>query len=124
FKEVKTRAREKVGRNPDHLKVMPGLSVYVGRSEADATEKYDYQNSLMHPIVAREILSTVLGGVDLSGYDFDGPLPELQRGNTSHSTFEYVTGLAKRDNLTMRQIAQVVAGARAKLVVKGTPKQV
>ena len=46
---------------------MPGLSCYVGRTEEEANEKYDYQNSLMHPIVAREILSTVLGGVDLSG---------------------------------------------------------
>jgi alkanesulfonate monooxygenase len=122
FKEVKTRAQDKFGRNPDHLKVMPGLSCYIGRTEEEAKEKYDYQNSLMHPIVAREILSTVLGGVDLSSYDFDGPMPELPRGNSSHSTFDYVTGLAKRDNLTMRQIAQVVAGARAKLVMVGTPK--
>ena len=30
FKEVKTRARDKFGRNPDHLKVMPGLSVLCG----------------------------------------------------------------------------------------------
>jgi alkanesulfonate monooxygenase len=125
FKEVKTRAQEKFGRNPDHLKVMPGLSVYVGRSENEATEKYDYQNSLMHPIVAREILSTVLGNVDLTPYDFDGPLPEnLPMSNASQSTFKYVTELAKNNNLSMRQIAQVVAGARAKLVIKGTPKQV
>ena len=124
FKEVKTRAREKFGRNPDHLKVMPGLSVYVAPTEVEAKEKYDYQNSLMHPIVAREILSTVLGGVDLTGYDFDGPMPDVPRGNSSHSTYDYVTGLAKRDNLTMRQIAQVVAGARAKLVMVGSPKQI
>ena len=39
--------------------------------------------------------------------------------NSSQSTFKYVTELAKRDNLTMRQIAQVVAGARAKLVMIG-----
>ena len=80
----------------------------------------------MHPIVAREILSTVLGDVDLSPYDFDGPLPDnLPMSNASQSTFKYVTELAKKDNLTMRQIAQVVAGARAKLVmVKGTPKQI
>jgi alkanesulfonate monooxygenase SsuD/methylene tetrahydromethanopterin reductase-like flavin-dependent oxidoreductase (luciferase family) len=43
--------------------------------------------------------------------------------NASQSTFKYVTDLAKKDNLTMRQIAQVVAGARAKLVMVGTPKQ-
>src|SRR4029078_9160870 len=124
FKEVKTRAQDKFGRNPDHLKVMPGLSVYVGRTEAEATEKYDHQNSLMHPIVAREILATVLGGVDLTPYDFDGPLPDnLPMSQGSQSTFKYVTDLAKKDNLTMRQIAQVVAGARAKLVMVGSPKQ-
>jgi alkanesulfonate monooxygenase SsuD/methylene tetrahydromethanopterin reductase-like flavin-dependent oxidoreductase (luciferase family) len=54
---------------------MPGLSCYIGRTEDEAKEKYDYQNSLMHEVVAREILSTVLGNVDLSSYDFDGPLP-------------------------------------------------
>ncbi|MBM3527379.1 MAG: LLM class flavin-dependent oxidoreductase [Alphaproteobacteria bacterium] len=123
FKEVKTRAQDKFGRNPDHLKVMPGLSCYVGRTEAEAKEKYDYQNSLMHPIVAREILSTVLGGVDLTPYDFDGPLPDnLPMSNSSQSTFKYVTDLAKKDGLSMRQIAQVVAGARAKLVMVGTPE--
>jgi alkanesulfonate monooxygenase len=125
FKEVKTRAQDKFGRNPDHLKVMPGLSIYVGRTEAEANEKFDYQNSLMHPVVAREILSTVLGNVDLTPYDFDGPLPEnLPMSNASQSTFKYVTELAKKDKLSMRQIAQVVAGARAKMVIKGTPAQV
>src|SRR4029079_414453 len=125
FKEVKTRAQDKFGRNPDHLKVMPGLSAYVGRTEAEANEKFEYQNSLMHPVVAREILSTVLGNVDLSSYDFDGPLPDnLPMSNASQSTFKHVTELAKKDNLSMRQIAQVVAGARAKMVVKGTPKQI
>jgi alkanesulfonate monooxygenase len=124
FREIKTRAADKFGRNPDHLKVMPGLSAYVGRTEEEANEKFEYQNSLMHPAVAREILSTVLGNVDLTPYDFDGPLPDnLPMSNASQSTFKYVTELAKKDNLTMRQIAQVVAGARAKLVMVGTPKQ-
>jgi len=125
FKEVKSRAQDKFGRNPDHLKVMPGLSTYVGRTEEEANEKFEYQNSLMHPVVAREILSTVLGNVDLTPYDFDGPLPDnLPMSNASQSTFKYVTELAKKDKLSMRQIAQVVAGARAKMVIKGTPKQI
>jgi FMN-dependent oxidoreductase (nitrilotriacetate monooxygenase family) len=125
YREIKRRAAQKFGRNPDHLKVMPGLSCYVGRTAEEAEEKYQYQNSLMHPIVAREILSTVLGGVDLSPYDFDGPLPEnlpMSQGSQSH--FKYVTELARSKNLTMRQIAEVVAGARGKLVIKGTPAQI
>jgi N-acetyl-S-(2-succino)cysteine monooxygenase len=125
FKEVKTRAAQKFGRSPDHIKVMPGLSCYVANTEKEAEEKYQYQNSLMHPIVAREILSTVLGGIDLSPYDFDGPLPEnlpMTQGSQSH--FKYVTDLARTEKLTMRQIAERVAGARGKLVVKGTPAQI
>jgi alkanesulfonate monooxygenase len=51
-------------------------------------------------------------------------MPELQRGNSSHSTFDYVTKLAREEKLTMRQIAQVVAGARAKLVMVGTPESI
>ena len=47
-----------------------------GAPRTEANEKFEYQNSLMHPVVAREILSTVLGGIDLTPYPFDGPLPD------------------------------------------------
>ncbi len=124
-REIKTRAASKFGRNPDHIKVMPGLSCYVAESADEAEEKYNHQNSLMHPIVAREILSTVLGGIDLSRYDFDGPMPtDLPMTQGSQSHFKYVTELAKSQNLTMRQTAEKVAGARGKLVAKGTPRQI
>src|SRR5262249_1678212 len=125
FREIKSRAAQKSGRNPDHIKAMPGFSCYVAKSADEAEEKYNQQNALMHPIVAREILSTVLGGIDLSPYDFDGPLPEnlpMTQGSQSH--FKYVTELAKAQNLSMRQLAEKVAGARGKLVAKGTPKQI
>jgi len=113
------------GRAPDEMKIMPGLSAVVGRSEAEAEERYEYLQSLIHPIVAREILSTVLGGVDLSPYPFDGPLPEnLPLSNASRSTFANVTDMARKENLTMRQVAMRVAGARAKAVIRGSPVQV
>ena len=47
------------------------------------------------------------------------PLADLRDPQTDNSR---VTDLAKKDKLTMRQIAQVVAGARAKLVMVGTPQ--
>ncbi|MBN8937512.1 MAG: NtaA/DmoA family FMN-dependent monooxygenase, partial [Rhizobiales bacterium] len=124
FREIKTRAADKFGRNPDHLKVMPGLSVYVGRTEEEANEKYEYQNSLMHPVVAREILSTVLGGIDLSPYPFDGPLPDNLPTAASQSTAQSVIDRAKKDNMTIQELALSVAGARAKMVIKGTPEQI
>ena len=116
---------DKHGRSPDEMKIMPGLSAIVGRSEPEANEKYEYLQSLIHPVVAREILSMVLGNVDLTRYNFDGPLPEdLPMSNASRSTFENVRDMARKEKLTMRQVAMRVAGARAKSVIRGTPQEI
>jgi N-acetyl-S-(2-succino)cysteine monooxygenase len=112
------------GRDPDHMKILPGLSTVVGRTEAEAVKRHEHLQSLIHPIVAREILSTVLGGVDLSPYSLDDPLPELPQSNASQSTFQYVTDMARREKLTIREIALRVAGARGKNVVRGSPHQI
>jgi alkanesulfonate monooxygenase len=113
------------GRHPDEMKIMPGLSPVVGRTEEEATEKQQYLDSLTHPIVAREVLSMVLGNVDLTSYPMDEPMPQLEPSKVaSHSIFVHVMDIAKRGNLTLRQTAQVVAGARGKFVVKGTPEHV
>ena len=121
YAELKSRVAAH-GRNPDHVKIMPGLSAIIGRTEGEAEERYEYLQSLIHPMVAREILSMVLGHVDLSSYSLDDPLPEnLPLSNASQSTFQYVTDMARKEKLTMRQVALRVAGARGKSVVKGTP---
>jgi N-acetyl-S-(2-succino)cysteine monooxygenase len=110
------------GRAPDEMKIMPGLSPVVGRTDEEARENYEQLNSLIHPVVAREILSMVLGNVDLTPYPFDGPLPEnLPRSNASQSIFTEVTAMARREKLSIRQVATRVAGARAKAVVYGSP---
>jgi FMN-dependent oxidoreductase (nitrilotriacetate monooxygenase family) len=122
--EVKTRAADKFGRSPDHLKVMPGLSCFVAETESEADEKYEYMQSLIHPIVAREILSTIFGGFDLSQFPFDGPLPEIPMTGGSQSTMQAAINLARDENLTIRQLAMRIAGARGKIVIKGTPSQI
>jgi alkanesulfonate monooxygenase SsuD/methylene tetrahydromethanopterin reductase-like flavin-dependent oxidoreductase (luciferase family) len=67
----------------------------------------------------------VLGNVDLAPYPFDGPLPDnLPRSNASQSIFENVTAMARRENLSIRQVALRVAGARAKAVVHGSPQTI
>jgi FMN-dependent oxidoreductase (nitrilotriacetate monooxygenase family) len=124
YAELKSRA-DGFGRSPDALKIMPGLSCIVGRTEAEAQERYEYLNSLIHPMVAREILSMVLGHVDLSGYPLDGPMPDnLPMSNASQSTFQYVTEMARKEKLSMGEVAVRVAGARGKAVVKGSPQQI
>jgi alkanesulfonate monooxygenase SsuD/methylene tetrahydromethanopterin reductase-like flavin-dependent oxidoreductase (luciferase family) len=124
YRKLKTGLAQ-YGRQTDGLKIMPGISCIVGRTEQEAKDKQDYLDSLTHPVVAREILSTVLSGVDLSRYAFDEPMPQLEMPpGGSQGIFKHVMDLAKRRNLTLRQTAQAVAGARGKFVVCGTPSQI
>jgi alkanesulfonate monooxygenase len=76
-------------------------------------------------MVAREILSMVLGYVDLSPYSLDDPMPlDLPQSNMSQSTFQNVLDMARKENLTLGQVALRVAGARGKAVVRGSPRQI
>jgi len=123
YAKMKARVAQH-GRNPEHVLIMPGLSAIVAPTEAEANEQFEYLQSLIHPIVAREILSTVLSGVDFSGYDPDEAFPELPPTQGSQAIFANVTEMARKENLTIRQVALRVAGARGKAVVKGAPEQV
>jgi len=124
YDDVKTRML-KYGRNPDHCKILPGLSVIVAETEAEARRDYDYIQSMIHPMVGREILSSMLGGLDLSGYDMDKPLPDpLPEHTGSRGHYDSIVAMARKENLTIRELGQRVAGARGKNVLVGDPKQV
>src|SRR5262245_53092513 len=124
YAELKARMAEH-GRARDDMKIMPGLSAVVGRTAQEADEKQRHLDELTHPIVAREILSTVLGNADLSGYAMDEPMPQIAPTKiSSQSIIAHIMDIARRGNLTLRQTAQVVAGARGKFVVRGTPEHV
>ena len=115
----------KYDRNPNHLKILPGLSIFVKPTEAEAREDYEFTQSLIHPIVGREILATMLGGIDLSPYDLDGPLPDPLPGPPgSHGHHEALTKLARETGMTIRQLGAHAAGARGKNVFVGSPTQV
>ncbi|MDW3684857.1 LLM class flavin-dependent oxidoreductase [Cupriavidus sp. CV2] len=113
------------GRTPDQLKIMPGVFPVIGRSEAEAKEKFEALQNLIHPAVGLALLSQNLGGVDLSGYPLDGPLPgDLPEPNGAKSRFQLVTGLARREGLTIRQLYLRVATARGHWSIHGTAESV
>ncbi|GCE30024.1 monooxygenase [Dictyobacter alpinus] len=112
------------GRSPDQLKIMPGVFPVIGRTEAEAKEKYDQLQQLIHPRVGLALLSGNLGGFDLSAYPLDGPLPDLPETNGNKSRQKLVTDLARRENLTIRQLYQAIAGARGHRTIWGTPEQI
>ncbi|MEA2849725.1 MAG: hypothetical protein QOG78_5006, partial [Rhodospirillaceae bacterium] len=94
YADVKGRAA-KAGRNPDHLKILPGLAVTVGRTEDEAKEKYQRMLDFIHPDVGLALLSRRMG-FDLKGYPLDGPLPELPKNDVVASRSDMMVEMAKR----------------------------
>lgn len=123
YSDVKTRAAN-AGRDPDHVKVMPGVFPVIGRTEAEAQEKFEELQGLIQPQVGLQLLSTVMGVPDLSGYDIDGPLPDLPETNGPKSRQRLLVEAARRDRLTIRQLYLSIAGARGHWQVVGTPEQI
>ncbi len=99
----------KVGRAPDSLKILPGAFVVVGESVAEAREKRAQLDSLVHFESSIASLSIALGH-DASGFDPDAPLPVIPPSNASHSGRERAVELARREGLTVRQLAQRLGG--------------
>src|SRR5438445_8534801 len=108
YADIKGRM-EKVGRDPEHLKILPGAFVVVGDSVDEAKEKRALLDSRVHYDSAIASLSVILG-TDASGFDPDGPLPEIPETNASKSGRQRMVDLAARDKLTVRQLAQRVGG--------------
>ncbi len=112
------------GRDPDTLKIMPGLFPIVGESEAAAQDKLGDLEALVHPEAGLGMLTSLLGGFDLSGYPLDGPVPEPPPTNGGQSRQELLVAMARRENLTIRQLYLRNAAARGHLNVLGTPAQI
>ncbi|WP_159350215.1 LLM class flavin-dependent oxidoreductase [Roseomonas harenae] len=122
YADVKSRT-EKAGRDPAHLLVLPGCFVVVGESEQEAHDKRALLDSGVHYDSAIASLSVALG-TDASLFDPDGSLPEdIPETNASKSGRERAITLARRENLTVRQLAQRLGGYSGAAMI-GTPKQI
>jgi FMN-dependent oxidoreductase (nitrilotriacetate monooxygenase family) len=121
YADVKGRM-DKIGRNPDHMKILPGCFVVVGESLEEAREKRALLDSLVHYDSGIASLSIALG-TDASGFDPDGPLPDIPQSNASQSARDRIVETAKRDHLTVRQLAQR-SGSFSGLAMMGTPAMI
>jgi N-acetyl-S-(2-succino)cysteine monooxygenase len=122
YVDVKGRLA-KYGRHGDDLKIMPGVFPVVAVTETEARAKYDELQTLVHPVLGLCLLSKMIGA-DLTGYPVDGPLPDLPETNGGKSRQALISELARRENLTIRDLYLRVAGARGHWTLIGTPTQI
>ncbi len=115
----------KYGRSPEELKIMPGIYPVIGKTVEEAEANQKILNNLI-PEEAGVALLSRMTGFDLSGYDVDGPFPNVtvENVNAGKSRFQLLKDKADREGLTIRQLYQQIAGARGHREIKGTPEQI
>jgi len=113
------------GRTATDLKIMPGVSPFVGRTLQEAQDKFEQLQELIDPVLGVGLLSAFLGNVDLSTYPIDGPFPvNLPVGEGWKSRHELFNKLAQRENLSIRDLYKRVATGRGHWTLVGTPESI
>jgi len=109
----------KAGRDADSMLVMPGILPVLGRTRAEAEDKFAQLQSMVHPRVGLPMLAEVFG--DLSGHDLDGPLPPpVGDGNAVKSAYEKLVRRAQEPGMTIRKLYESQASASGHFAFVGT----
>ncbi len=116
YRDVKSRLA-KFGREPDDLKVTPGLFFHIGRSRQEAQEKYESFRESIDVSSGKHFF-----GTDLSAYPLDGPVPtDLPEPANGRGRWLQAMALAKRENLSIRELILRFAAVQGHRIVVGTP---
>ncbi|WP_375382472.1 NtaA/DmoA family FMN-dependent monooxygenase [uncultured Sphingomonas sp.] len=93
-----------LGRDPDALKILPAAFVVVGDTVDEAKARRAHLDSLVHYDSGIRSLSIALD-YDVSGFDPDGPLPDVPESNASKSGRDRTVAYARANGATIRTLA-------------------
>jgi alkanesulfonate monooxygenase SsuD/methylene tetrahydromethanopterin reductase-like flavin-dependent oxidoreductase (luciferase family) len=123
YADIKGRM-PKYGRPPEALKILPALSVFVGRTSAEADALFDELQALISPSLAVSYLSKLVG-FDVTEAPLDGPMPPSPGENVGGTAIgRSVLDMAAREGLSVRGTYERVLPAMGGNAVKGDPVQV
>jgi FMN-dependent oxidoreductase (nitrilotriacetate monooxygenase family) len=124
YGDIKRRIAAK-GRDAGKVAVMPGFTPVIGRTREEAEQKIAELDAMIPDEVALTILSDLLGGVDLSRYKLDGPLPELdETANKSKTMVTMIKTVAASKNFSIREVAIWLASSMSHNRVAGTAVEI
>lgn len=123
YRSVKDRLPT-YGRAEDSIVVLPGVMPIVGRTEREAHDKLAQLQGFVSETNALALLSDRFG-IDMSIYDLDGPIPtDLMPSDNYHAFARVMLEKAKRENMRLRDIYNLMAAARGHWVLCGTPEYI
>ncbi len=122
YTDMKARAA-RLGRSPESVRIYPGIVPIAAATQDEAKARLAQMNSFMVTEHVRAKLSEFLGA-DLSNADLEGPLPAGVGTGTlnqsSQSRVAVLVGIARRDQLTLRQLLMRLASGRGHLLAVDT----
>ncbi|WP_043650240.1 LLM class flavin-dependent oxidoreductase [Nocardia thailandica] len=128
YADIKSRAA-RFGRDPEHVKILPGISPFIADTEAAARKLEQEFNELTVPEFGLSQLESITG-TSLRHLPLDEPIPlEVFAGagdvtDNAKSRLQVVAGIVERERPTVRGLLHRLAGARGHRVFAGTPEQV
>ncbi|MFC7529812.1 LLM class flavin-dependent oxidoreductase [Actinoplanes sp. GCM10030250] len=126
YDDLKRRTAEH-GRDPDHIKILPGIVPIIGATPAEARDIERELERLIRPEYALAQLAGLLG-VDAGVLHLDeqlpADLPEEEQIEGAKSRRTLVVNLGRRENLTVRELIGRLGGGRGHLTFTGTAVQV
>ncbi|MEU5783431.1 LLM class flavin-dependent oxidoreductase [Micromonospora lupini] len=126
YRDLKQRAAQ-AGRDPQTIKILPGIVPAIGATEAEARALEDELDRLIKPEYARQQLATTLR-VAPEDLDLDkelpADLPSEDEIEGAKSRYTLIVTLARRERLTVRQLIGRLGGGRGHRTFAGTPEQV
>ena len=110
----------KYGRAPEEIAVLPGVMPIIGATEAEARAKLAKLQSWITPTNAITLVASRIG-YDISGHPLDGPVPPPPPSEGGQTFHRVLYEMAKRENMTLRDLYNLTAAARGHWVICGTP---
>lgn len=118
-----------VGRNPRDVKILPGVSPIIGRTEKQAKELHRELVDLIDIETGLARLARQLGGVDLSDLDIDDTipverLPDIATIQGRQSRYGVFKQLAVEERFTIRQLIETEVSSSGHWVPVGSVEQI
>ena len=122
YGDVKGRMA-RIGRDPDTLKIMPGLTIMVAESHDEAVDRFEELQELIDPAAGLQLLSQRMGH-DMSGYDINELMPLLPPDQRGGSRRDLIVAQARREKLTIKDMYRQFAASRGHGLVIGNVEEV
>ena len=122
YSSLKERVKRH-GRSPDDVCVLPGVMPIVAETDEAARDLLNTLQSFVDDKVAGEMLHSRLN-IRVDASNLDQPVPDIDLPDSGHTYSRNMIAKARRENLTLRDLYNLVAAARGHWVLCGSPKTI